>query len=263
MNQMKLGVACRVFDSSIKRALDRAAELGVSGVQIDARHDMRPEQLSNTGRRQFLHGLSERGLRVGSVTFPLRRRLYDPDQISPRIEALKTALSYAYELKSSILTIPIGRIPHPEDDGPSFDALVEVLNDLASHGNRVGTTLSITPGPDTADTLQKLLDRVQQGRIGIDLDPASAVLAGESAAQAYRTLHQSVTHVRIRDAQRDLDGMGQETPVGRGAVAWDELLALLDEAAYSGWLMVDRTSGSNRSGDATHAIQYMRSLGVS
>jgi sugar phosphate isomerase/epimerase len=232
-------------------------------VQIDARHDMRPEHVSNTGRRQFLHGLSERGLRVGSVTFPLRRRLYDPDQISPRIDALKTALSYAYDLKASILTIPIGRVPHPEDDGPSFDTLVEVLNDLASHGNRVGTTLSITPGPDTADTLQKLLNRVQQGRVGIDLDPASAILAGESAAQAYRTLHQYVTHVRVRDAQRDLDGMGQETPVGMGAVAWDELLALLDEAAYSGWLMVDRTSGSNRSGDTAHAVQYMRSLGVS
>jgi len=262
MNRMKLGVACRVFDSSMRQALNRAAELGVAGVQIDARNEMRPEQVSQTGRRQFLHWLSERGLRVGSVTFPLRRRLYDPDQMDRRIEAIKAALSYAYELKTSILTIPIGRLPDPEHDGSSFDTLVHVLNDLARHGNRVGTTLSITPGPDTAATLRKLLDRVEQGPVGIDLDPASAVLAGESASEAFRALYHCVTHVRVRDAQRDLDGMGQEMPVGMGLVAWDELLALLDEADYAGWLMVDRTAGSNRSGDTARAVQYLRGLGV-
>ena len=262
MNRMKLGVACRVFDGNVKQALNHAADLGLAGVQIDARNEMRAQDVSNTGRRQFLHWLSERGLQVGSVTFPLRRRLHDPDQISRRIEALKAAMSYTYELGSSILTVPIGRVPHPEDDTPAFDALVEVLNDLASHGNRVGTTLSITPGADNAATLQKLLDRVQQGPIGIDLDPASAILAGESAVQVYRALYQFVTHVRVRDAQRDLDGMGQETPVGMGAVTWDELLSLLDEAAFSGWLMVDRTSGSNRSRDAAHAVHYIRNLGI-
>jgi len=262
MNRMKLGVACRVFDCGMRQALNRAAELGVAGVQIDARNEMRPEQVSQTGRRQFLHWLSERGLRVGSVTFPLRRRLCDPDQIDRRVEAIKAALSYAYELKTSILTLPIGRVPDPEDDGSSFDTLVHVLNDLASHGNQVGTTLSITPGPDNAATLQRLLERVDRGPVGLDLDPASAVLAGESAADVFRTLYQWVRHVRVRDAQRDLDGMGQEVTVGMGSVAWDELLALLDEADYAGWLMVDRTAGSNRSGDAARAVQFIRGLGA-
>ena len=88
MNRMKLGVACRVFDGNVKQALNHAAELGLAGVQIDARNEMRAQDVSNTGRRQFLHWLSERGLQVGSVTFPLRRRLHDPDQIQSNVDAL-------------------------------------------------------------------------------------------------------------------------------------------------------------------------------
>jgi sugar phosphate isomerase/epimerase len=64
----------------------------------------------------------------------------------------------------------------------------------------------------------------------------------------------------VRDATRIGDGTSTEVPVGRGEVAWQELLAVVHELDYRGWFCVDRTQGEDRAGDAGRAIQYLRSL---
>ncbi len=48
--------------------------------------------------------------------------------------------------------------------------------------------------------------------------------------------------------------------MGRGDVPWDEILALLQETRYGGWLTVDRTQGEDRAGDAGRAIQFLQSV---
>jgi sugar phosphate isomerase/epimerase len=49
-------------------------------------------------------------------------------------------------------------------------------------------------------------------------------------------------------------------PVGRGDVAWQEVLAIAYELDYRGWFCVDRTQSNDQAGDAGRAIQYIRSL---
>lgn len=259
MQKLRVAVATGSFGQPIRQALQTAADMGAEGVLIDARSELKPTELSATGRREFLHQLSEIGLQVAALGFSARRSYYDPDQLDGRLAATRAAMEFAYELKARVLVIRAGRVP--DDDGSRENQLLaEVLNDLARHGNRVGVTVAITPSRDDPARLAQLLGRVTDGPIGVNFDPAAFLMAGHNPSGAFRTLHGHVVHVTVRDALRDMDGGGREVAIGRGEVDWDEFAALLDEADYRGWLTVERTGGEDKVRDTARAVQYLRQL---
>ena len=233
--------------------------LGVSGVQLDARGELRATELSETGRRQFLHQLDERNLRVSSLYFPTRRAFYDPDQLDARTAATRSAMDFAFQLKAEVVCIRLGRIP-VDSESPEYTTLCQVLEDLARYSNHVGSTLAITPTNDAPETIDELLSKIDSGPIGINFDPACFAMSDINACQAYRTLHSKVLHFTIRDGLKDIDGSGLEVPVGRGDVDWDETIALIEESEYRGTMTIERNAGDQKINDIANAVQYLQSL---
>lgn len=259
MHQLKLAFPTRLLKVPLRQAIAQVAQAGLSGIQLDARNELKPRELSETGLRQLLHQLGEQGLQVASVTFPIRRSLSEPEQLDGRVAAIKEALTFAGRLSARVLTVRAGRIP-AEPESSQYQLLVDVLNDLARHGNHVGTTLCLTTLGDSVENRAALLDRVDQGFIGTDLDPAGLVANSISLGQLIQRFHSSILHVRLRDALKDMDGSVVETTLGRGEVDWEELLALLDEADFRGWMTAERTAGDDLVGDTLRAIQYIRQV---
>jgi sugar phosphate isomerase/epimerase len=257
--QLRLALATRCLGQVLKPALLLASRMGASGVQLDARNEIRPSEMSETGRRQFTHVLAEIGLQLASLDFPIRRPLWDAERLDARMEALKQTMEFAYELKARVVTVRLGGLPG-ESDAAGQSLFVDVLNDLARHGNHVGVTVALGPGREPAARLVETLRSVTGGPIGVNFDPAGTVMAGASPSEAVQLLREFVAHVSVRDAIAGADDGGSEVPVGRGEVPWDELLFLLQETDYRGWLTVDRTQGSDRAGDAARAVQYMQSI---
>jgi sugar phosphate isomerase/epimerase len=231
----------------------------VTGVQFDVRNELRPGDLSQTGRRQLLHDLGDLGLVISSIQYPTRRGFADQDELEARVAGCREAMSFAYELKARVVTIRAGRVPE-KDDAPEAAILRDVLTDLARHANNVGVSLAVTPSRDQAERLSAFLGSITTGPIGVNFDPAAFILAGQSPDAAFRTLHKLVLHFTVRDAVRDVDGGGVETAVGRGEVAWDEMLALLQESDYRGWMVIDRTQGDDKPRDALRAVKYLQNV---
>lgn len=256
MQTLRIAIALHCFRQKFMRSLQSAAETGATGVQIDARNEVKPAEISETGRKQLLHRLDGFRVSVASLSFPTRSALYDPKRLDARLDAAKAAMQLAYQLKSRVLTLQIGHIP-PETESDEYVVLKNVLDDLAGYGNYIGVVPAICCARDSAETIASLLSTVSAGPIGVNFDPAVFVLAGHDPVDAFRTLYQSVTHVQVRDAIRDVGGAGMEVAVGRGEVAWDEMLALINEADYQGWLTVDRTAGDDPAGDAARAVRYL------
>lgn len=260
MIRLRLAVATRALLLPLKLSLQRAAELEMSGVQLDARNEITPGELSETGRRQLMHLIKELGLTVASVDFPTRRPLQDPDRLEQRLNALKESMQFAAQLKAKVVTLRTGRVA-TEPDAEETKTLVSILNDLARHGNHVGVTLALSPSSDQPETITRVISAVNEGPIGINFDPASFVMSGDKPADAFRALHAQVSHVVVRDAIRDAYS-GVEVAMGRGEVPWDELLALLDESGYPGWLTIDRLQGDNRPADVARAVQYLKQIAL-
>ncbi len=261
MFPLRMAVATRALQEPLKRAVQTAAEMGAQGVQFDVRNEVRPGELTETGRRQLLHYLDELNLSVASAVFPTRRAFYDQEELEARIAGARQAMEFAFQLKSNVLTLRIGRIPE-DADSAEYEILRNVLNDLARHGNRVGVTLAVTPTRDEPARLLEFLKQITQGPVGMNYDPANFVMAGYHPARALETLADYLVHILVRDGVRDIDGGGLEVPVGRGEVEWEEVLALLDEAGYQNWLTLDRTQGDDHAGDIRRAMQYLRNVAV-
>jgi sugar phosphate isomerase/epimerase len=258
MRPLPLAISTRCLNQPLKPALVLAAQFGAAGVQLDVRNELKPDELSATGRRELLHRLEEMRLSIASLDFPLRRGLLDPDRLDARISALKQAMDFASLLRCRVVTVRLGRLPG-ENEGTK-DPPLAVLSDLAGHGNHVGVTLALGPGGESPTPLLALLRQVVAGPLGINFDPASVVSAGRSPTEAAPEWGTYLSHVMVRDATREGDGTSTEVPVGRGEVPWQELLAVIYELNYRGWFCVDRTQGENRPGDAARAVQYLRSL---
>jgi sugar phosphate isomerase/epimerase len=259
MLRLRLAIATVRLKGSLRETIRMAEQSGASGLQFDARQQLKPGEFSQTGRRQLLHTLAERNLQVASLTFPLRRPLHDQEHLEARLEAIKQAMQFAWDLKSRVLVCRVGRV---DDDlqSPAGGRQREVLQELARHGNRVGVTLAVTPSGDAPEALRSLLDAIDDGPLGIDFDPAERVMSHQTPVASLRALHDRVTHVTIRDALRDADGAGRESVVGRGEVPWEELLATLDETAYSGWLTIDRRDGDDPLAEMTRAVSFITSV---
>jgi sugar phosphate isomerase/epimerase len=253
-------VATAGFRQPLKQAVQTAAAIGARGVQLDVRDELKPADLSDSGRRQFLHQLSEMGLQTASLHIPFRRPLLDPDQMDARLELARSILQFAYQLRANVVTARIGPIP-PDPASVEYDTLRQIAQDLARAGNQLGARLAIIPTGDPPDRLKQFLDTVvSEGPFGLDFDPAGFVMAGHDPTEALRTLHMHVLHFQARDGLRELGGGGVETSIGRGEVDWTEMIALVQEIDYRGWVVVNRTQGDDRLGDLARGVEYLRTI---
>lgn len=259
MPRFRFAVATRCFDLPLRASLSAAADSGAAGVQFDLRDELRPDELTASGRRDLLHLLDELGLRVASTTFTLRRPLADEYELDRRVAALKQAMTWSFTLHASVLTFRLGKLPS-EPDGREAQTLREILADLASYANHAGVTLAAIPSRDTPDDVQRLIAGITTGPLGVDFDPAQCAMSGHDSVAALKTLHALTQHVQLRDGYVDLDGGGAETAVGQGAVQWLELLATLGEIEYAGWLTAIRTQGPDKPGDLRRAIASLQNM---
>ncbi len=261
MIALRIAVAADCFPGPLKQRIFRMAQAGAQGVQFDARSELKPADFSATGRRALLHQLADAGLKVAGLSLPTRRPLYDSQQLDARMNAVKGALQFAAQLKAAAVILSTGRIPE-DAESADYKLLCQLLNDLARYGNHVGAALSLTPSSHSATTLSSLIERVTDGPVGVSFDPASFVMTGHDPVESLSQLHALVNHVRVRDALRDLNGNGIETPVGRGEVEWDHVLAIVAQADYSGWFTADRTTGEDRAGDVVRAVEFLKRLSM-
>ncbi len=72
MADVNVGIQLSSLRMPLKKALMTAARLGAQGIEIDARNDLRPEELTDTGRRQLRKMLDDLNLRLQQCDFILR-----------------------------------------------------------------------------------------------------------------------------------------------------------------------------------------------
>jgi len=259
MEFLKIAVATNGLAESLRESITAAANARADGVQFDVRSELTSTQFGETASRELVHNLSERGMKIASTVFPLRRPLGDPEHLDGRIAAVKEAMRLTARLKCRILSLRVGRIPDNEQK-EDLSRLADALNDLARLGSREGVMIAVATAGDSPETLRSLLSKVDEGPIGVDFDPAGCVTSQLDPPTVLKTLHDQVIHVQGRDAVRDVETGGYEVSLGRGESPWDEILAILADMHYSGWLTVRRTSGTDRLGESARAVAYLRTV---
>src|SRR5690606_2487072 len=188
MRRLKVAIATRCLNRPLKQSLVDASKLGAAGVQLEGRQELRLAELSETGKREFVHCLKELELTLASIDFPMRAGLIDADRLDARIEAIKQTMTLAYNVGCRVLTARLGPLPSEEHESAA-DLTRNVLNDIARHSNRVGVVVALAPGKEPVDRLRGVLATITEGPIALNFDPASLVTLGQDPLQFLAEMH--------------------------------------------------------------------------
>lgn len=244
----------------LKQGLHTAARLGAGGVEIDARGEINPKDLSATGLRHLRKMLEDSNLRVSAVGFATRRGYNVMEDLDRRVEGTKQAMQFAFKLGANVVTNWVGRIP-ADRQGPEWDTLIAVLTEIGRFGERAGARLAARTGSESAETLASLIAALPEGALAVDFDPGGLVVNGFSPLDAIAALGRDVACFHARDAVRDLArGRGLEVTLGRGSVDFAALLGALEEHGYRGYVTVERTAAENPVREYADAVEYLKSL---
>lgn len=257
---MKLGIAINTLGLPIRRALAEASRLGVPGVQVDAVGELAPDQLSQTGRREFRNVLRSYGLEVAAVGCPLRYALNEPTHQDARIEHVRKVMSLSFDLGARLVVAPHGQIPAEFDSLPG-QRMTEALLALGQHGDRIGARLALETGLEPGQRLREFLERLDTGGLAVNYDPANLLINGYDPLAELTHLIRLTAHVHAHDARANrANRAAQEVPLGAGDIDWMTLTATLEAGEYRGYLTLEREQGNDRLADIAAGLGVLRRI---
>ncbi len=221
MGKIKIGVSGRSLGLPLRPALEEARRLGVGGIELPAVGELTPDNLSQTGRRELRHLLKSHGLELTALNCPLRHGLDTAENLQPRIEHVQKSLTLSFELGARIVIVQAGRIPEKLDD-PRAGLLTESLRALALHGDRIGATLALETGLESADTLTSFLGRFDTGSLGVNYDPANLLMNGLDPVASVRVLGERIVHAHAKDARAAWMVLNQTGKPGMAVLVTDD-----------------------------------------
>jgi L-ribulose-5-phosphate 3-epimerase len=257
--RMKIGVRLESLGLPLRRALLEAQRMGVSGVQVDAVGDLAPDQLSQTGRREFRNLLRSHDLEMTAVGCPMRRGLDTAENLEARIDYVRKVEVLSFELGPRIVIVQAGRI-REDPAAPEMALLRESLLALGHHGDRTGAILALETGLESGETLAKFLAGFDSGGLGVNYDPAN-LLHGFDPYVSVQSLGRLIVHAHAKDARSaSASRSAGEVPLGHGDIDWIRLLGVLEEVEYCGWLVIEREGGDQRVIDVANGVKFLRRL---
>lgn len=260
MDTTRLSVPVASLAGDLRKGLRLARDLGLHGVELDARHGLDPSQVTTTGRRQIRKWLGDEGLVVSAIAFPTRGGYGDPDRLEGRITATKAALQLAYDLGARVVLNHVGAIP-PAEDQAACRLLIDVLSDLGTWSHHVGATLCAEAGRTAPADLARLIAALPDGSLTCDLVTGSLLVHGHDPAAAVEILGGHVASVHATDAVAGpFAGRGRAVILGTGQVDFPTVFAALEERGYQGWIGLDPVDSRQARPELADAIEFLRAI---
>ncbi|MEM7455744.1 MAG: sugar phosphate isomerase/epimerase family protein [Planctomycetota bacterium] len=261
MLQLKKGIRLETLQQPLKQSLVTAARIGADGVEINARTQLRPAEMSRTGIRHLLKMMEDLNLKVAALHYPTRRGYENAGELERRIEGTKAALSLAYDLGATSVVNHIGLVPE-DQESVAWKTMHQALTDIAVHSQKCGAWLTAETGSQPAERLAQIIGALPLMAIGVDFDPGNILINGFSPDESMKLLAEHVMGFRVRDAVRDLaQGRGLEVQLGRGSIDWPSLLGQLEQKNYAGYMTIDRTAGADEVvAQSAESMEYLTNL---
>lgn len=262
MLQLRISLQLASLRQPLKKALQTAAQMGVEAVELNARNEIQPREMSRTAVRHLRKLLDDLNLKLSGLAFPTRHGYNDLTNLDQRVDATLRVMSLAYDLGAPIVSNQVGEIPEDEES-TSWNLLQETLTTIGRHGHKCGVRFAARTGAEDGPTLKRLIQALPPGALAVDFDPGELIVNRFSASEAIKALADDVAAVRARDGVQDLaQKRGIEVQLGRGSVDFPELLGQLENVGFRGYLTLERRQSSDPVLELAQSAQFLRSLFV-
>ncbi len=222
----------------LDEVLDFCLRHGIRGVEIRSVWGRPPLDLSDDDVARIRARCDEAGVMilgfdspVGKVEAPVTG-----DALAVERERLSRSIDLAEQLGAAWIRV----FTFLKDPDLDRDRLAALLNEL--YGDHLGPELLFETGTETnsptATATATLLRQSDLGRRPQVLwDPGNTLFAGhsEKPSEALDALGDLLGHVHVKDPL----GTERYVAVGDGHLDWSEIVNLLDQAGYEGWLSLE------------------------
>lgn len=113
---LKISVRLASLRQPFKKALRTAASLGAQAVEIDARTEVQPAEITASGIRHLRKTIADFNLKVAAVSFRTRNGYHVLENLDRRIEATKQAMQFAFQLGTNVVINQVGQVPQETDN---------------------------------------------------------------------------------------------------------------------------------------------------
>lgn len=256
---MKIGVMLPNLKLPTKKALRKASEIGLDGVQLwTTGGDLDPAKLSRTAREDLIHFVGSLGLEISALCGDLGRSFGDEQELEKRVELTKKILDLSVDLRTPIVTTHIGVIPENSSD-KAYQLMLQALKDIGKYAEDIGSCLAAETGPESPELLAKFLAETGTTGLKVNYDPANLVMNGFDPVKGVFVLRQYIVHTHAKDGVKSPQGP-KEVPLGEGGVPWKEYVSALRSIGFGGFLTIEREVGETPAQDITKAKDFLRSI---
>lgn len=276
-----IGAMMESFRTNTAAAIKKAAELGVTGLQMYCTTgEHAPENMTSGKICELKNMMADNGLVFSAICGDLGMGFGNKEKNPALIEKSKRIVDLAKELGTDVVTTHIGVVPN-DSAHDRYKIMQEACFELARYADSVGAHFAVETGPETSATLKAFLDSLGSTGVGVNLDPANLVMVtGDDPAGAVYNLRDYIVHTHAKDGimieranpefiyrvvhpvPQELEGreLFREVPLGTGSVNWKEYLAALEDIGYTGYLTIEREVGENPAADIQTAVQFLKGI---
>lgn len=261
MTRLRLGVVAESFGVRIRTAFRMAAEIGIGAVEVEVGSgDLAPRNFTQTGRRDFRHALSSRGLELAAVSASFGRGISEPTFVQEAVERLGEIVRLATDLDARVVVANLGQVAADDEDSIARTVVVEALAAIGRHAEDYDRVLALQVGAEPVTRLRQLIESAPVESLRVCVDPASTVVRGLDPVETVHDLADLVAHVHIRDGLRTGDGTPRIARMGEGAVPFAEFLASMAEIGYEGYFVIDYRGSPRPAEDVAQAKEFLERL---
>jgi inosose dehydratase len=179
------------------------------------------------------------------------------DPLSTEDEIVRT-LHEAHALRDAggeTLVVGCGARSRPEGyTDAEFERVASALIEVARGGEKLGLRVGVHPhtrtGIETRAEIDAILSATALSPLGFAPDSGQIAKGGSDVVEVFSTYLSRITHVHLKDwsGVADIGADGQEvdstgylnyTPIGDGVVPIEDVLTMLDDAGFDGWVNVE------------------------
>lgn len=273
MEKMAIGVFTSA-GAGLGASIERVKSLGVTTVQL---HTPPKDRRTQGAAEEIKKSFADAGLDVTLVFCGFAGESYASIQAvkdtvglvpvttrAARTAETKEVVKFTSWVGAPGIGIHIGFIPE-DTDSANYKDLVETTRGICDACKKVGLTMNLETGQETAETLLSFIRNVQRDNLAVNFDPANMILygSGEPIA-ALKRVGQYVKSCHCKDATwSDQPGetWGKETPLGEGQVGIETFVKTLNGLGYTGPLTIEREiSGDQQIADIKKAVGLLNDI---
>jgi len=180
-----------------------------------------------------------------------------------RLRYLCQGAEFVNWLGISDMVIHAGFIPN-NPFAPEYATMLTSVEALAQKCEPLGVNILFETGGESPITLLRLIEDLGRDNLYINLDPANILMYGYgNPVDAIYTFGKYIRNIHGKDGLPPTNPrkLGEETPVGKGAVDFPALFKRLKDLGYDRYITIEReTSGEEQLKDIILAKEYFEKL---